>query len=103
MYSFVEAPSSSSTKVRVVTDTSARTETGVCLNDVIRDPPGKLQDLRGILLRSRAAEDLVVFDIRQFFRSVKLCTRDSMLRLMWLPVGGFKKAEGRGPVVFKVV
>ena len=33
--SFVEAPSSSSTKVRVVTDTSARTETGVCLNDVI--------------------------------------------------------------------
>jgi len=82
--------------VRVVTDTSARTETGVCLNDVMRDPPGKLQDMRGILLRSRAAKDLVVYDIKQFYRSVKLSMRDSMLRLMWLPVGGFKKAGEGG-------
>ena len=26
-----------------------------------------------------------------------------MLRLMWLPIGGFKKTEGGGPVTFKVV
>ena len=40
VYTWVESPTSTSTKVRVVTDTSARTETGVCLNDVIRDPQG---------------------------------------------------------------
>ena len=52
-YNFVVSSTSSSTKVRMTTDSSMWTETGLSLNKVTKPAPGIVPSLRGILIRSR--------------------------------------------------
>ena len=103
VYNFVESETSTSTKVRFVTDSSCRTESGLSLNHTVRDPPGLVQDMRGIIIRSRTADNLLLFDIKQFFRSIHLTTRDSMLRLMMIPSDRFQDITDTDRVEFDVV
>ena len=69
----------SSTKVRMTTDSSMRTESGLSLNDVTQPAPGDIPNLRGILMRSRCHPYYAVFDIKKFFRSVLISDKDSYL------------------------
>ena len=49
-YNFVVSSTSYSTKVRMTTDSSMRTETGLSLNKVTKPAPGIVPSLRGILI-----------------------------------------------------
>jgi len=88
-YNFVVSENSTSTKVRLVTDSSMKTETGLSLNDVTKDAPGQVPDMRGILMRARTHNFFTVFDIRKFFRSVSISEQDSLLRLVFVPAQTF--------------
>ena len=90
VYNFVVNQGSATTKVRFVTDSSSKTETGISLNEVVQQPPGKIPDMRGIIMRTRAADQLVIYDISKFFRTVYISDKDSDLRLLYLPIGGFE-------------
>ena len=74
-----------------MTDSSSKTETGLSLNDAVKVPPGNIPLMRGILMRTRAAEVMMIFYIEKFFRTIYISTKDSNLRLLFLPNGGFSK------------
>ena len=88
-YNFVVNTNSETTKIRIVTDSSCKTETGLSLNDVVKAPPGNIPSMRGILMRTRGAEVMMIFDIEKFFRTIYISPKDSNLRLLLLPKGGF--------------
>ena len=96
-YNFVVSSASSSTKVRMTTDSSMRTETGLSLNEVTKPAPGIVPSLRGILLRSRCAKYFAVYDIRKFFRSVRTSVKDSYLRIVGVPSPSFSAAPCSTP------
>ena len=73
-YNFVVSSTSSSTKVRMTTDSSMRTESGLSLNMVTKPAPGVVPSL---LLRPRCHVYYSVFDINKFFCSVCIDDRDS--------------------------
>ena len=52
-YNYVVSSTSTSTKVRMTTDSSMRTESSLSLNGVTKPAPGVIPSLRGILLCSR--------------------------------------------------
>ena len=64
-YNFVVSSTSSSTKVRMTTDSSMRTETGLSLNNVSQLAPGNVPNMRGILLCSRCHPHFAVYDIQK--------------------------------------
>ena len=68
-YNFVVSSTSTrtSTKVRMTTDSSMHTETGLSLKDVTQPAPGDVPNLRRILTRSRCHPYYPVFDIKKFF------------------------------------
>ena len=88
-YNFVVSSSSSSTKVRMTTDSSMRTESGLSLNEVTQSAPGDVPSLRGILMRSRSHPFYTVYDIKKFFRSVRISDKDSFLRIVCFPSNSF--------------
>ena len=49
-YNYVVSATSSSTKIRMTTDSSMRTESGLSLNGVTKPAPGVIPSLRAILL-----------------------------------------------------
>ena len=49
-YNYVVSSTSTSTKVRMTTDSSMHTESGLSLNGVTKPAPGVIPSLRGILL-----------------------------------------------------
>lgn len=61
---------STTTRVRVVFDASARTSTGLSLNDCLHSGPVIQRDLRSIILRSRFRPIMLVADIEKMFRQV---------------------------------
>ena len=97
-YNFVVNSSSTSTKVRMVTDSSMNTETGLSLNDVTKPAPGYVPDMRGIIMRSRIHEYMSVFDIQKFFRSVRISDRDSLLRIIAVPEKSFSSEPETKPL-----
>jgi len=90
-YNFVVSNTSTSTKVRMTTDSSMRTETGLSLNDATQPAPGNVPNLRGILMRSRSHNHYAVYDIKKFFRSVLISDKDSYLRIVCVPTNFFSK------------
>ena len=96
-YNFVVSSTSSSTKVRMTTDSSMRTETGLSLNDVSQPAPGNVPNMRGILLRSRCHPHFAVYDIQKFFRSVLTSIKDSFLRIVCVPSGFFSSTPTTNP------
>ena len=73
-YNYVVSSTSSSTKVRMTTSCSMRTESGLSLNMVTKPAPGVVPSL---LLRPRCHVYYSVFDINKFFCSVCIDDRDS--------------------------
>ena len=88
-YNFVVSNTSTSTKVRMTTDSSMSTESGLSLNDVPQPAPGNVPSLRGILMRSRSHPHYAVYDIMKFFRSVLTTDKDSFLRIVCVPANSF--------------
>ena len=81
-YNFIVSATSSSTKVRMTTDSSMRSKSGLSLNDVTKPAPGDVPSLRGILLISRCYIFYAVYDIKKFFRSVLTSDKDSYLQIV---------------------
>ncbi|XP_055714768.1 uncharacterized protein LOC129808888 [Phlebotomus papatasi] len=76
--------SSSSTPVRVVFDASAKTTTGVALNDVLMVGPRTQEDIFNILIRFRQYNVVIKADIRKMFRQVLVQEEDQNLqRILW--------------------
>ena len=96
-YNFVVSATSSSTKVRMTTDSSMKTETGLSLNDVTQPAPGDVPSLRGILMRSRCHPHYAVYDIKKFFRSVRTSDQDSYLRIVCVPATSFSSPPTPNP------
>lgn len=63
-------PDSVTTKLRVVFDASAKTTTGVVLNDKLLAGPNLQKDLFDIILRFRLHEFVITADIAAMFRQV---------------------------------
>ena len=66
-YNLVVSSTSSFTKVRMTTDSSMHTESGLGLNKVTKPAPGDVPSLRGILMHSRCHMLYAVNDIKKFF------------------------------------
>ena len=96
-YHFMVSYTSSSTKVRMTTDSSMRTETGLSLNKVTKPAPGVVPSLRGILICSRRRNYFVVYDIKKFFCSVRISEKDSYLRTVCVPFPSFSVAPCSKP------
>ena len=96
-YNFVVSSNSSSTKVRMTTDSSMHTETGLSLNDVSQPAPGNVPYMREIMLRSRCHPHFAVYDIQKFFRSVLTSTKDSFLRIVCVQSGFFSSTPTPNP------
>ena len=88
-YNYVVSSTSSSTKVRMTTNSSMRTEYRLSLNRVTKPAPGAIPSLQGIILRSRCHVYYSVFDIKKFFCSVRIADRDSYLRIVSVPLPSF--------------
>ncbi|XP_055522660.1 uncharacterized protein LOC129716846 [Wyeomyia smithii] len=72
--------SSTTTKVRVVFDGSARTNSGYALNDALLKGPTIQDSLLGILLRFRKHEVAIVGDIAKMYRQIRLHSDDTSLQ-----------------------
>ncbi|XP_058827202.1 uncharacterized protein LOC131687165 [Topomyia yanbarensis] len=76
--------SSTTTKVRVVFDGSAKTSTGFSLNDALRVGPVVQDDLLSIVLRFRTFPVAVVADIAKMYRQVLVHSDDTPYqRIFW--------------------
>ncbi|XP_058465719.1 uncharacterized protein LOC131439115 [Malaya genurostris] len=77
-------PSSTTTKLRVVFDGSARTSTGVSINDILMTGPTIQNDLFAILLRFRGFQYVFTLDIPKMFRQVRIHPQDTKYqRIFW--------------------
>ncbi|XP_038106901.1 uncharacterized protein LOC119766431 [Culex quinquefasciatus] len=77
-------PTSTTTKLRVVFDGSAKTSTGVSINDVLRIGPTIQNDLTAILLRFRGFQFVFTLDIPKMFRQVRVHPEDTRYqRIFW--------------------
>lgn len=76
--------SSLTTKVRVVFDASAKSTSGISLNDVLRCGPVVQQDLFSILIRFRKHQFVLTSDIEKMFRQIKVAREDwDLQRIVW--------------------
>ncbi|XP_062540923.1 uncharacterized protein LOC134208965 [Armigeres subalbatus] len=76
--------SSSTTKVRVVFDGSARTNSGYSLNDALLKGPIIQDELLSLLLRFRKHEIALVGDVEKMYRQVRVHQDDTSLqRILW--------------------
>ncbi|XP_039280373.1 uncharacterized protein LOC120350555 isoform X2 [Nilaparvata lugens] len=77
-------PDSTTTKTRVVFDASAKTSTGISLNDVIFKGPVVQSDLFDIVLRFRMRPFAFIADITKMYRQILLDPSDRNLhRIFW--------------------
>lgn len=76
--------SSSTTKLRVVFDASAKSSTGISLNDVLLIGPTVQDELFEILLRFRQFEVVLTADIEKMYRQVNVVPKQRDLqRILW--------------------
>ncbi|GFQ81674.1 retrovirus-related Pol polyprotein from transposon 17.6, partial [Trichonephila clavata] len=81
---FVINESSLTTKLRVVFDASAKTSSGVSLNDLLMSGPKTQEDLICILLRFRFHNIAVTADIKMMYRQVNIHPEDrDFQRIFW--------------------
>lgn len=72
------------TKLRVVFDSSAKTSNGKSLNENLMIGPALQNDLRDVTMRWRRHRVVIVSDIRQMFRRLKMDERDrDYQRILW--------------------
>ncbi|XP_025192662.1 uncharacterized protein LOC112592723 [Melanaphis sacchari] len=72
------------TKLRFVFDASAKSSTGVSLNDVLMCGPTVQEELFSILIRFRAHQYAITADVEKTFRQVEVSKEDQDLqRIVW--------------------
>ncbi|XP_058446018.1 uncharacterized protein LOC131427111 [Malaya genurostris] len=77
--------SSSTTKIRVVFDASAKTTTGVSLNDALEVGPTVQSDLISIIMRFCSHQIVLTADIPKMYRQVQIHEDDRKYqRVLWL-------------------
>ena len=76
LYHAVIKESSSTTKLRVVFDASAKTTSGVSLNDCLTIGPALFPNITDILIRFRTYAVALTSDISKRYRAVELCEQD---------------------------
>ena len=76
----------------MTTDSSMKTQTGLSLNEVTKPAPGDVPSLPGILAKSRCSDFFAVYDIKKFFRSVRISDKDSYLRIVCVPQNSFSSS-----------
>lgn len=80
----VSKASSTTTKLRVVFDASAKTNNGISLNDTLAAGPTIYPTLENILLRFRVHKVALSADISKMYRAVHLAPEDRDLhRFIW--------------------
>ena len=80
--------SSNTTKLRVVFDASAKSSTGVSLNDILYVGPKIQDDLFPILLRFRTHTYVIIADIEKMYRQFLIREEDrKYLKILWLENG----------------
>ncbi|CAK9826235.1 hypothetical protein ANTRET_LOCUS4116, partial [Anthophora retusa] len=76
--------SSETTKIRVVFDASAKTSTGVTLNDTLLNGPILQDSLYNLLLRFRSYQYVITADIEKMFRQIRVHREDRKYqRILW--------------------
>ncbi|XP_015438034.1 PREDICTED: uncharacterized protein LOC107193148, partial [Dufourea novaeangliae] len=76
--------SSITTKIRVVFDASAKSSTGVCLNDILLVGPTIQDTLFSILLRFRTHAFVLTADIEKVFRQIQVHPEDRKFqKILW--------------------
>ena len=76
-------------------DSSMYTESRLSFNRVTKPAPGVVSSLGGILLQWRCHVFYSVFDIKEFFCSVRIADRDSYLRIVSVPIPSFSSKPSR--------
>lgn len=76
-------PDSSTTKLRVVFDASAKTSTNIALNDILHIGPTLQEDLFSILLRFRIPRFVFTADIQKMYRQIAVQENDMKYQLIW--------------------
>ncbi|XP_060861782.1 uncharacterized protein LOC132938783 [Metopolophium dirhodum] len=72
------------TKVRVVFDASAKSSSGLSLNDVLMCGPSIQEELFSILCRFRSHQFVITADVEKMFRQVEVAEEDRNLqRIVW--------------------
>ncbi|KAL0860023.1 hypothetical protein ABMA27_010338 [Loxostege sticticalis] len=80
----VQKLDSTTTKLRVVFNASAKTSTGKSLNDLMECGPNLQQDLQSMILRWRAFQYVYTADIEKFYRQVLIHEEDQHLqKIVW--------------------
>ena len=80
--------SSTTTKLRVVFDASAKTTSGISLNDRLMVGPKLQKDIFSILIRFRFHQVALSADIAKMYRQVQLDNEDKDFhRILWTPPG----------------
>ena len=75
---------SSTTKLRVVFDASAKTSSGVSLNDKLLVGPKLQDDLVPLLIRFRTHQVALCADVAKMYRQVRVCQEDAdYQRIVW--------------------
>lgn len=76
--------SSLTTKTCIVFDASAKTSSGLSLNDVLLQGPKTQEDIFSILMRFRRYQYVISSDIEKMFRQVAIAERDwDLQRILW--------------------
>ena len=74
------------TKLRVVFDASAKTTTGISLNDTLMVGPILFPNLSEILMHFRTYSVAITADISKMYRAVEICEKDhDFHRFVWKP------------------
>ena len=82
----VSKESSSTTKLRVVFDASAKTTTGISLNDTLMVGPTLFPNLSEILVRFRTYSVAITAYISKMYRAVEICEKDRDFHIfVWKP------------------
>ena len=84
-YSFIVSATRASTKVRMTTDSSMRTKSGLSLNEVTQPAPGDIRSLQGILVRFRSRTTRHFFG--QYASQTRTPSKDCLfpIQLLLLP------------------
>ncbi|XP_055840984.1 uncharacterized protein LOC129908495 [Episyrphus balteatus] len=79
----VQKPDSSTTKLRVVFDASAKTSANLSLNDILHTGPTIQDDVFTMLLRFRIPRYVFTADIEKMYRQVLINEEDQKYQLIW--------------------
>lgn len=97
-------PQSTSTKIRIVLDASAkRKENDYSLNDCVHEGQNFLSNLLGILLRFRQGEYAIIGDIEKAFLQLELKPADrDAVRFLWYDEDLTNSHPSTNPILFRM-